>query len=123
MSDSSSDITAALNSWFEAYNDKDINSVIALHTEDASLFAPNTPRVDGAEAVKTTIQGMIDSGITVVRHETTEADAREDVGYLLANVTLDSPDTGRVTAKIIDILKRQSDGSWKFYATSWNLDS
>ncbi len=123
MSDSKSAIAAALDSWFEAYNNKDINSVISHHTEDASLFAPNTPRVDGAEAVRSTIQGMIDSGITIIRHETTEADSSEDLGYLLAHATLDSPDTGRVTAKIIDILKRQSDGSWKFYATSWNLDS
>ncbi len=123
MSDSNSAITAALDSWFEAYNNGDINAVIAHHTDDASLFAPNTPRVDGTEAVKATIQGMLDSGITVLRHETTETDSRDDVGYLLANATLDSPDTGKVTAKIIDILKRQSDGSWKFYATSWNLDS
>ena len=123
MSDSKNSIAAALDSWFEAYANRDVNSVIAHHTDDASLFAPNAPRVDGAEALKATIQGMLDSGITILNHETTESDSREDIGYLLANATLDSPDTGKTTAKIIDILKRQSDGSWKFYATSWNLDS
>ena len=116
-------IAAALNSWFEAYRKGDVDSVVAHHTDNASLFAPGAPRVDGTEALKATIQGMIDSGITYISHETTEADSREDVGYLFATVSLDIPDTGKVSAKVVDVLKRQSDGTWKFHATSWNLDS
>ena len=123
MSDSKDAIAAVLDSWFKAYSNGDTDSVIAHHTDNASLFAPNTPRVDGTEALKATIQGMIDSGIAYISHETTEAGSREDVGYLLANISLDIPDTGKVSAKVVDVLKRQSDGTWKFHATSWNLDS
>ena len=123
MSDSKSAMIKALDQWFEAYNNKDVDGVLSYHTEDSSLFAPNAPRVDGVEGIRGTILGMLDSGINVLSHEVTEADCREDLGYLLAKGTLDIPATGKVNAKIIDILKRQSDGSWKFYATSWNLDS
>jgi hypothetical protein len=77
-------IAAVLNSWFEAYKKGDVDSVVAHHTDNASLFAPGAPRVDGTEALKATIQGMIDGGITYISHETTEADSREDIGYLLA---------------------------------------
>ena len=115
-------IAAVLNSWFEAYTKGDVDGVVAHHTDNASLFAPGAPRVDGTEALKATIQGMIDSGLTYISHETTEAESREDIGYLLANMTLAIPD-GNVSAKVIDVLKRQPDGTWKFHATSWNLDS
>jgi ketosteroid isomerase-like protein len=116
-------IAAVLNSWFEAYKKGDVDSVVAHHTDNASLFAPGAPRVDDTEALKATIQGMIDGGITYISHETTEADSREDIGYLLANITLAIPDTGNVSAKVVDVLKRQSDGTWKFHNTCWNLDS
>ena len=115
-------IAAVLNSWLEAYRKGDLDGVAAHHTDNASLFAPGVPRVDGTEALKATIQGMIDSGLTYISHETTEAESREDIGYLLANMTLAIPD-GNVSAKVIDVLKRQPDGTWKFHATSWNLDS
>ena len=115
-------IAAMLNSWFEAYRKGDGDGVVAHQTDNASLFAPGAPRVDGTEALKATIQGMIDSGLTYISHETTEAESREDIGYLLANLTLSSPD-GNVSAKVIDVLKRQPDGTWKFHATSWNPDS
>ena len=123
MSESKSAMIKALDQWFEAYSNKDVEAVLSYHTEDSSLFAPNAPRVDGVERIRGTIQAMIDGEINVLSHEVTEADCREDLGYLLAKGTLDSPPTGKVNAKIIDILKRQSDGSWKFYATSWNLDT
>ena len=123
MNDTKDAIAAVLDSWFEAYSKGDVDSVVAHHTDNASLFPPNTPRVDGTEALKATIQGMIDSGVTYISHETTEAASREDMGYLFATVSLDIPDTGKVSAKVVDVLKRQSDGTWKFHATSWNLDS
>ena len=123
MNDTKDAIAEVLDSWFEAYSKRDVDSVVAHQTDNASLFPPNTPRVDGTEALKETIQGMIDSGITYISHETTESDSREDMGYLFATVSLDIPNTGKVSAKVIDVLKRQSDGTWKFHATSWNLDS
>ena len=61
-------IAAVLDSWFEAYSKGDVDSVVAHHTDNASLFPPNTPRVDGTEALKATIQGMIDSGVTYISH-------------------------------------------------------
>ena len=123
MKDIKDAIAATLDSWFEAYSNGDVNSVVAHHTDNASLFAPGAPRVDGTEALKATIQGMIDSGITYISHKTTEAESREDIGYLLANITLAIPDTGNVSAKVVDVLKRQSDGTWKFHSTCWNLDN
>ena len=48
-------IAAVLDSWFEAYSKGDVDSVVAHHTDNASLFPPNTPRVDGTEALKAAI--------------------------------------------------------------------
>ena len=118
-----SELVAALDSWFVAYDNADVDTVVAHHTTAASLFAHGTPRIDGQEAVRTTIQGMLDSGLRHISHEVTEAESREDVGYLLANMTLETPENGKISAKVVDVLNRQPDGTWKFHSTSWNVDS
>lgn len=118
-----SDMVAVLDSWFKAYENADVESVIAHHTANASMFGHGAPRVDGQEALRETIQGLLDSGIRHISHEVTEAESREDLGYLLASMTLETPETGKVMAKVTDVLKRQSDGTWKFHNTSWSLDS
>ncbi len=123
MQQINSGMVAALDSWFKAFDNADVESVVAHHTDNASLFGPNTPRVDGTEALKATIQGLLDSGIRHISHEVTEAESREDIGYLLASMTLETPETGKISGKVVDVLKRQSDGTWKFHNTSWNLDS
>ncbi len=117
------DIVNALDSWFKAYDNGDVESVISHHTTDASLFGNGAPRVDGQQAIRATIQGMLDSGLRHISHEVTEAEAGEDTGYLLASMSLETPETGKISAKVVDVLKRQSDGTWKFHATCWNLDS
>jgi len=117
------DLVAALDSWFDAYDNGDVESVVSHHTPEASLFGNGAPRVDGQQAIRSTIQGMLDSGLKHISHEVTEADAKDDLGYLLASMSLETPETGKISAKVIDVLKRQSDGTWKFQATCWNLDS
>tara|TARA_B100000029_G_scaffold300098_1_gene293048 strand:+ start:110 stop:472 length:363 start_codon:yes stop_codon:yes gene_type:complete len=113
----------ALDSWFSAYDNGDVEGVISLHTADASLFGNGAPGVNGQQAIRATVQGMLDSGLKHISHEVAEADAREDMGYLLASMSLETPETGKISAKVVDVLMRQPDGTWKFHATCWNLDS
>lgn len=88
----------ALDSWFKAYDNGDVEGVISHHTADASLFGNGASRVDGQQAIKQTIQGMLDSGLRHITHQVTEAEAREDMGYLLASMSLETPATGQISA-------------------------
>ena len=65
---------------------------------------------------------MLDSGLRHISHEVAEADTREDMGYIVASMSLEALETGKISAKVIDVLMRQPDGTWKFHATCWNSD-
>ena len=48
-----SDMVAVLDGWFKAYENADVESVIAHHTANASMFGYGAPRVSDVSAYGT----------------------------------------------------------------------
>lgn len=99
---------------------------IAIHfTEDGCLMAPNEPVAFGRAAVATYYQSIFDEYQTVLESYYEEVEVEGDLAYGRgeAKVTLISKvdgDTTYSSAKYLNILQRQSDGSWLTTHDIWN---
>jgi uncharacterized protein (TIGR02246 family) len=99
---------------------------IAIHfTEDAILMAPGQPASQGKEAVQAYYQSIFDTYQTSLTSYYDEVKVDGDLAYGrgFAEVVL-TPKAGgepvTSTAKYLNILQRQPDGSWKTTHDIWN---
>ena len=99
---------------------------IALHfTDDAILMAPGQPASQGKDAVQAYYQSVFDTYHTSLTSYYDEVKVDGDLAYGqgFAEVIL-TPRAGgeplSSTAKYLNILQRQPDGSWKTTHDIWN---
>ena len=127
MSAANDDIKVKLAEWAEVFQSGDAAATAALHTDDAHAFPPNAPAVRGRQDLESLWRELIDSGVKVKNLVPIEVGTGNDLGFLLATFSLEVPnEDGSVrteTGKVVDVLKRQGDGSWKFHTTAWSTDA
>ena len=101
---------------------------IAKHfTENAVLMPPNSPTLTGRKAVQDYYQAIFDANATQLdsRYDEVKVDGDLAYGRGFAEVTV-TPKSGgapvRSTAKCLNILQRQPDGTWKTTHDIWNAN-
>ena len=118
-------ITKISEARAKAFN-KGNAAAIAVHfTEDALLMAPGKPAARGRVAVQSYYQSIFDQYSTQLesRYEEVEVSCNLAYGRGFAKVTLIPKKGGEPvisTAKYLNILKKQPDGSWKTTHDIWN---
>lgn len=109
--------------WLAAYAAHDSAKVASLYAPDASVFAPNTDRANGREAIRKVWQGFMDAGVTNVSLHTTDVDAHGGAAIESGEVALDVPGKdgklAHVSAKYVVAWKRGK-GDWQLYRDIWN---
>ena len=118
-------ITAVSKARAKAFNEGDAQGIARHFTEDAILMAPGKPASVGRQAVKAYYQGIFDEYITELDSYYEEVEVSGDLAYGRgeATVRLTPRDGGNSTvakAKYLNILRRQSDGTWKTTHDIWN---
>lgn len=109
----------------KAFNEGDANIIAMAFTDDGLLMAPGTKSTTGRDAVRAYYQGIFDQYKTFLESGYEDVDVSGDLAYGVgfARVKL-VPHTGGdtlfSTAKYINILKRQQDGSWLTTHDIWN---
>jgi uncharacterized protein (TIGR02246 family) len=112
----------------EAFNAGDVSAAVALVMDDAADLPPNRPAVVGKEAIRESLQSDLDRFSWHFTDKIVEVEVSGDLAVVWTNylVTLTPKDDGEPIesrGKWIKVLKRQSDGSWKFSRNIWNSDS
>jgi len=110
--------------WVAAFNAGDGTAVANLYTEDAALFPPGGPRVDGRAAIQAFWQGAIDSGMKADELRLVEVDANGDMAGEVGIFTLSVPGENgptKVAGKYIVIWKR-SGHTWQLHRDIWNTN-
>lgn len=121
-------IRAAGAAWKEAANAKNMDRLLALHTNDGSLFPPNAPIATGREGMRAVwSQLFANPGFAVDQPTTTvEVSRAGDLAYSVGTyeLTLHDPKGKPVTerGKWVAGFKKQPDASWKIAALIWNPD-
>ncbi|WPP49222.1 YybH family protein [Catalinimonas niigatensis] len=109
----------------EAFNNSNAPEIAAHFTEDAVLMAPGKEAGIGKEAVQAYYQSIFDVYVPELSSHYEEVEVSGDMAYGrgFAEVTLIPREGGAPivsTSKYLNILKRQSDGSWKTTHDVWN---
>lgn len=114
--------------WMDAANAKDVERMVSLYTDDASVFPPNAPLVTGTEGIRTLWSQLVESPGFATSLQTTEVEISTagDQAYLVGTYedTMTDPEGNPMTdrGKWLVVLKKQPDGAWKVVADIWNSD-
>lgn len=118
-------IEAVSKARADAFNHGDAAAIAAHFAEGALLMAPDKPVQVGREAVRNYYQQIFDEYNTGLKshYEEVEVSGDQAYGRGFAEVILTPKRGGQAlksTAKYINILKRQRDGTWKTTHDIWN---
>ena len=120
------DMKTILEEFHAAYNDAfnrgDAAGCAAFFTEDVALLPPNQPMTRGREAFEESYRARMnqDSGGThsnALVEYGVDGDLAYEIGTFAVSGT-NPPEQG----KFVNILKRQSDGTWKVSVSIFNSD-
>ncbi|CAN5119452.1 hypothetical protein BH23BAC1_BH23BAC1_14370 [soil metagenome] len=108
-----------------AFNNKNAGEIANYFTEDGILMAPGQAATSGRKSVEEYYQKIFDQYEPKLTSHYEEVEVAGDLAYGrgIATVELKSRNGGETetsTAKYLNILKRQADGSWKTTHDIWN---
>jgi ketosteroid isomerase-like protein len=102
-----------------------VAGAVALVMDDAADLPPHPPPVIGKEAIPSSVQSDLGRFAWQFTEEVVEVDGDLAVMWTNYRVKL-VPKAGgepiEAEGKWIKVLKRQPDGSWKFFRNIWNRD-
>ena len=114
-----------IQQYVQAMLARDLNAWTGLWTEDAVMMPPNSPALEGREAIIQDL--MAGPAPTEFVLDVLDIDGAGDVAYVrgtysitmtVAGVSEPMMDEG----KYLSILKKQSDAKWLFTIDIWNSD-
>jgi ketosteroid isomerase-like protein len=104
---------------------KNWGAVAALYTDDAVLDPPHAPGLKGRAAIKTWLEQF--PPLTAFKANNQIVDGRDDLAYVVGTYTMTIAPPGAPgpitdSGKFVEILRKQSDGSWLIAVDIFNSD-
>ncbi|HEX6433042.1 MAG TPA: DUF4440 domain-containing protein [Gemmatimonadales bacterium] len=113
-------IRAADSSFAVAANAGDVDALVAVYARDASLLAPNLPPQKGQTAIRSFWGGFLQAYTVKFEIASDTIEGRGDLAYNMGHYRFTAVPKERSNpgvadeGKFLEILKKQSDGSWKY---------
>lgn len=118
------EIEAAIAEFETAFNGKDAAAVAELYTEDAAIFPPDAPRIDGKEGIGKYWGGAIEAGLSDLALSAVEIEDSGNSAYEVGTFSLKAPAEGGASTDVkgqyIVIWKKDADGKWRLHRDIWN---
>lgn len=109
--------------WAEAYNSGDDAAVAAFYTEDGMRMPPNSPAVEGREAIQGQIAASREMGAAKVSLTTDEYATSGDLGFARGTYAIHDAEGNEIDrGKWMQVAKKIGD-SWYAYRDIWNSDN
>lgn len=122
--DARSEIEAANKKWDDTFNGKDAAGLAALYTSDAKLLPPAKTVVSGKDDIQKFWEKAFQGGFGDHKIDIIDLRSSGNWAYQAAHWTVTGPGNngGRVTheGKLVSILEKQPDGTWKARLHTWN---
>lgn len=120
-------ITALSAARAKAFNEGNADVIANAFTENGLLMAPDKKSTTGRKAVREYYQGIFDQYKTFLESGYEEVKVSGDLAYGVGSAKVklvphNGGDTLVSTAKYINILQRQRDGSWLTTHDIWNAN-
>ena len=113
-----------VNAWLA----KDIERVLSLFTDDASMLPSDAPIATSKDAIRAVVSQIVENPGYALSAQATQVEVSPtgELGYNLGTyeLTLNDPEGNPVTerGKWVAVWKKQPDGAWKAVAKIWNSD-
>lgn len=112
---------AAANKEFEAaIKRRDSAAIAGLYTGDGVLLPPNSPLVQGQEAIRAFWQGILDLGVDEVRLESVSIEPQGNTAVEVGRGTIRLPDGAVADEVKYIVVWKDEGGSWKLRYDIWN---
>jgi ketosteroid isomerase-like protein len=113
--------------WSKAAAARDVAGVVSFYADDAIVMPPNAPRITGKQAIHDEWAAMAVPGFDLSwAASKVEAASSGDLVYETGIYVLHTKDAKGTPVtdqgKILQVWKKQTDGSWKAVADMWNSD-
>jgi ketosteroid isomerase-like protein len=113
--------------WSKTAGTRDVDATVAYYSDDAVLLAPNEPMITGKQALRASWAALLSPNNAVSWHATHVDVANSgELAYLTGTYQLTAKDTlGHASldrGKIIEVFRKQADGTWKVVADMYNSD-
>jgi uncharacterized protein (TIGR02246 family) len=114
--------------WSKAAGAKDVDKTVSYYADDAIVLPPNSPALTSKEAIRAMWKGMLSApGFSGGWKATKVEVARSgDLGYLTGTYEITENDaSGKPMTdkgKLLEVWKKQADGSWKCVADMFSSD-
>lgn len=108
--------------WQDQLNQKNVEGVVNLYTEDARIMPPNGETKVGHAAVREEFGAMIAADMTI-KLTSIESRAAGDVGYNVGTYVLSAAGEVVDEGKWIEVWRRGADGIWRISNDIWNSDN
>jgi ketosteroid isomerase-like protein len=104
-----------IDQFVKYFNSRDLESILAeLYEEDAVLLpGPGAPTVTGTDEIRPALKGFVDMGGTMSVLGAT-AMRNGDIALTHSKWRLEVPGGGPMEGTTAEVVRRQSDGSWKY---------
>ena len=120
-------IEASGKALADGINAKDAAAAAACYSEDGSILAPETERVNGRDAIQTFWQNFIDAGLSNVSLTAVEVEeygnAATEVGIAKGAVPSEGGGQTNFVGKYIVLWRKGPDGNWYMHRDIWNFDA
>lgn len=118
-------IRASTESFVQAWESRDFDTLMALYTEDAILMPPNASLVQGRAARQAFIENF--PPVKEISLTIEEIDGRGDLAYVRGTYSMTiemqgAPEPIQDIGKYIEIRVKQPDGSWLISRDIFNSD-
>ncbi len=111
-----------------AFNEGDIDGYMAAYPKDSMWLPPNSPLVNGADAIRALASQLAENPGFAFDVQVTTVDVSHDGGlaYLIGSyqLTLSDPDgnLGTDHGKFVEVWKKHPDDTWNHVLAIWNSD-
>ncbi|MBA7538256.1 hypothetical protein ES705_30530 [subsurface metagenome] len=116
-------IEGIIQQYAQAMQAKDLNAWMGLWTEDAVMMPPNSPALEGREAIIQDL--MAGPAPTEFVLDVLDIDGTGDVAYVRGTYSITMtvagvPEPVRYNGNYLSIFKKQPDATWLFAVDTWN---
>jgi len=113
--------------FIPAFNNGDVETLVAMYAPDAEVMAPGNSRAVGHDAIHAVLAkesaAMKAAGVSLELNDDDKAGASGDLGYHSGSfVVKDASGNVIDSGNYLAVLKRQADGKWLLFRDTWNSD-